>query len=574
MNPISPYAYDSIVSWAKRVGKDPGPLLGRLSDFAALSGSSKYTLTDWDELIDQVKEEIYPAATQERKEPPPDLWSYDEQGRPRPNKWAFVRTLRLMENFATLTDTAEVLHHHDGIYNGHAERFVDRWIEVQFDLKNSIATEHFKREALGSLKALTYIDRSELNPPGWLCLANGLLDLRSPSNPCFQDGFDPSVRLTYKLPVRFDATATCPLFLEFLERAVPGEAERAHIQEFVGYLLLPGNAYKLAFFIVGPRNTGKSTFLEIVRGLLGRKNTATIALQSLAENRFASAALYGKLANIYADLSPRLIKDAGLFKMLTGGSDEVPAERKFEAPFSFVNTAKLLFSANAMPSVPWGDDAFFDRWSVITFDQMVPVSDRVPFYERKILDSEASGILNWALEGLSRLDRRGRFDLGGSVTKTREVWKRLSDSLAWFVSERLERCKGEHIVKSDLYTAYTTFCEDNAVEARTQVDVGRELPQLLPGVHAAFAKIGGKMFRVWTPVRLKIGGQTSDFAREDVRQDTLDTADTGPPGISRNGQNHTIPEAPVSHVSPVSEDPVMEERDNWTVEQSEREGGG
>ena len=569
MTVLSPYVYDSVVSWAKRVGKDPAPLLSRLSDFAALREARAYSLSEWDNLIAQAKEEIYPALPDAPREAPPELWNYDEQGKPRPNKWAFVRTLRLMEHFATTLDTAEILHFHDGIYNGHAERYVDKWVETQFDLKSQMASEHFKREALGSLKALTYIDRAELNPPGWLCLENGLLDVRSPSAPTFQDGFDPRIRLTYKIPVRFDATATCPRFLEFLERAVPGETERSHIQEFVGYLLCPGNAYKLAFFLVGPRNTGKSTFLEVVRGLLGRKNTVTIALQMLAENRFASAQLYGKLANIYADLSPRLIKDAGLFKMLTGGSDEVPAERKFEAPFSFVNTAKLLFSANAMPSVPWGDDAFFDRWSVISFDQTVPNDARIPFYERTLLE-ESSGILNWALAGLARLHKRGRFDLGGSVSKTRDTWKRLSDSLAWFVSARLERCKGEHVPKSDLYTAYTTFCEDNAVEARTQVDVGRELPQLLPGVHASFTKMGGKTIRVWTPVRLKSELETDSTALLDARQDTLDTADTGPLRIPRKGSNHTIHEPPVSDVSTVSTDPVMEESDNWTIPPEDR----
>ena len=73
--------------------------------------------------------------------------------------------------------------------------------------------------------------------------------------------------------------------------------------------------------------------------MLGEENTSTTALQSLADNRFASAGLFGKMANIYTDLSPKLIKDAGLFKMLTGGSDHVPGEKKFQQPFDFVNPA-------------------------------------------------------------------------------------------------------------------------------------------------------------------------------------------------------------------------------------------
>jgi putative DNA primase/helicase len=230
-----------------------------------------------------------------------------------------------------------------------------------------------------------------------------------------------------RLPVDYDPDATCPNFLKFLSEVLPQQDKQDVIQEMFGYCLRPGNPYKVAFFLMGEFDSGKSTLLEVLRGLLGDENTSTIALQSLADNRFASAGLFSKLANIYTDLSPRLIKDVGLFKMLTGGSDHVPAEKKFQAPFAFVNPAKLIFSANALPAVPWGDDAFFRRWVTLEFGVQIPQDRQVPFLESKLLE-EAPGILNWALAGLDRLLARGRFPDTGSVEETRQRWRRLSES--------------------------------------------------------------------------------------------------------------------------------------------------
>jgi hypothetical protein len=58
--------------------------------------------------------------------------------------------------------------------------------------------------------------------------------------------------------------------------------------------------------------------------------------------------LFGKLANIFADLPSKAIDDGGMFKSLTG-EDYVTAERKNKDPFSFRPYARLLFSCNEIP---------------------------------------------------------------------------------------------------------------------------------------------------------------------------------------------------------------------------------
>ena len=68
-----------------------------------------------------------------------------------------------------------------------------------------------------------------------------------------------------------------------------------------------------------------------------------VALQDLEENRFQVAELYGKLANIFADLPNKRLQSSSMFKTLVSG-DRITAERKHENPFVFRNHAKLIFS--------------------------------------------------------------------------------------------------------------------------------------------------------------------------------------------------------------------------------------
>jgi P4 family phage/plasmid primase-like protien len=520
----------------------------------------------------------------------PPLWiPVDAKGKPvedpneavdfRPSRVGFLAALEELYHFLTLRDTEEILLYDGrGLYNGGAKPFIKEWIELRFKDLEKTADLRFCNETVDSVRRSTYRERVSLNPEGLICLWNGILDLRSGRRD--RVDHDPGIPFVTRLPVVYDPTAKCPRFQTFLERVLPDDRWRSVVQEMFGYCLKPGNPYKTAFFLVGPHDSGKSTLLEVLRGVLGAENTATIALQALADNKFAAAGLYGRLANIYTDLSPKLIRDAGLFKMLTGGSDHVPAEKKFQDAFSFVNPAKLLFSANTMPAVAWGDTAFFRRWAVIELVEQIPLPEQIAFYEAVLLE-EAPGILNWALDGLDRLSTRGHFDTEGVLANTRTRWRRLSDSLVWFVEDRLERERTALIAKSELYASYTQFCEDQGVEARSQTDVGCELPQLLPGVHATVAKPGGradKSVRSWMGLRLRSGGLEDsgstpasggleNFGSTGSTGDSAGSAPSGSTGGStgstptsgmtylRARESSSIPELPVEPVEPVEPGP-------------------
>lgn len=129
----------------------------------------------------------------------------------------------------------------------------------------------------------------------------------------------PEYYSTMRMNVNYDKTADCPLFKKFLSESMCGNMEQVGlIQEIMGYFLIPVNSAQKCFLIVGAAGAGKSVLLRVLNELLlGKENVSNVSWQALNE-RFKPAELFGKLANIFADLPTKSIDDNGIFKALVG----------------------------------------------------------------------------------------------------------------------------------------------------------------------------------------------------------------------------------------------------------------
>ena len=178
--------------------------------------------------------------------------------------------------------------------------------------------------------------------------------------------------------------ATCPRVDQFLADVLPDDTVDLMI-ELIGYALYAGNPLAKAVLLLGPAGNGKSKLLMLIRALLGDANVSSIPLQTLSENRFAAAQIYGKLANICGDLDARSIKRSDLFKQITGG-DVIMAEHKYGHPFNFTSYALPIFSANEAPLSSDQTEAWFDRWLIVPMEARFRGTDREdPFIEPRSL---------------------------------------------------------------------------------------------------------------------------------------------------------------------------------------------
>lgn len=428
----------------------------------------------------------------------PKVKAGDENG--LPDHSYFVDELTAKVPFAALDDTGEILFYRDGAYHPKGEALIAGRVERAYLLRGVSATRSLVDETVYGIRRRTYTDRATLNPPGKLCLRNGILDLGTL-------GLSPHVpndRFTTQLPMAYDPGATCPRFLTFLEEILPDLTAHKLVRLLFGYCLEAGNSYQLAFILVGEGNNGKSTCLGILGDLLGPENVASETLQRLVANRFAPANLWGKLANVCADIPSKALPDTGMFKMLVGG-DRVPAERKFQAAFFFINGAKLIFSCNELPEVNDKSYAFWRRWALIPFT--VDFTGREDRDMPAKLRAELSGILNWALEGLRILRAEGGFPQMTGADSLKEEWKRRADSLYWFVSERVKEDPRGQVIKAAFYQAYVGFCEDHGLRAKTPEAVSKELPKHAPWVRSERPREGDKRVMVWTGVIMETPDQ-------------------------------------------------------------------
>jgi phage/plasmid-associated DNA primase len=97
----------------------------------------------------------------------------------------------------------------------------------------------------------------------------------------------------------------------------------------------------------------------------------------------------------------------GLIKQLTGNVRQLMARRMRSNPFNLFSRAKMYFGCNELPSVKLSDQAFIERWVILRLVNEYP--DNKTFLDSLITESELSGLLNRALEGLKRLREQKQF---------------------------------------------------------------------------------------------------------------------------------------------------------------------
>ncbi len=418
----------------------------------------------------------------------------DDDGRFSHGKVAYF--ILELHRFATYSDTREVLIYepHSGVYRPAAPvvgGMVERFIREK-------ATAHFVKEVLGHIERHTYRSRAEFDAQPGLVVANGgVLDPLTG-----QLGEWDSARLdTVRLPVRFVPGAECPLFTRFVEEVAPQHVPV--VQEMMGYCLLKATPIHRAFLLVGDGANGKSTLQNVVKALLGPANVSSVSLQQVAGgDKYATAQLTGKLANLCADIPSQALRDTGAFKALTGG-DLINAQRKYQDPYDFTSFAKLIFSANRVPRTEDESTAFHRRMTILSFPNTFAGEKANPDLLAVLTtDAELSGVLNWAVKGLRRLLRQGEITDAPTVEEARRDYVRRSDPVAAFVDDRVLVDPEAEETKDDLYEAYVDHVRGRGLLAVRKDVFAKDLQRVVPGVRAARPRRGGGRVQVWKGVRL------------------------------------------------------------------------
>lgn len=375
-----------------------------------------------------------------------------------------------------------------------------------------LAGKNIKRfyieEIVSAIQDLSYSETLPTSTnPHKLVVANGVLDLTQRE----LLPFDPDLYALSALPVTYDPDAQCPRIEQFIDEVAPEDKDT--LQEWVGFHLWRAYPFHKAMMLLGEGANGKSTFLNLLKALLGKENVSNIGLYDLNMDRFAKAQLYGKLANISPDLPAKRLTVTGTFKALTG-EDSISAQFKYHPHFIFQNHAKLSFSANKLPSSVDLSKAFFRRWLIIRFPHIFEGETCDPDLLTK-LKTELSGFLNWALDGLARLLATQTFSTTKTSTDIEDEYIQLSDSALAFIRKYLKPARQAKTLKSLIWDAYEDYCELYDLEKLSKTTFGRRLSTTYRYVRTIRHGPQGKREYYWVGVALRnIDEETGDLAQD------------------------------------------------------------
>lgn len=419
----------------------------------------------------------------------------------------------LMETFHILTLDEDILIYKEGVYRSGVEGILGKVLEDKFHNLglDKISTNHFHNEVLGHVKRRTSTGREEFDKDQFILnLLNGLLDLRTfevkPHTPDY-----PSL---IQLTVKYDKNADCPKTKLFLSQVAYAD-DLPPLQEFSGTILWRQPIQK-ATLLVGDGGNGKSTFINILKALLGYENISATSLQELEINRFAKADLFGKLANLYADLPDSALKSVGTFKMISGG-DPVTAERKFQQRFTFTPFAKHLFSCNRIPEVYEDTTAFFRRWLLIVFpNSFLGQRDNRNLLQELTSPEELSGVLNWMIEGLKRLQAQNwEFSYSKTVEEVSQEWIRKSSPIKAFVMDCCIVTPDANVPKQELFRAFVEYCNKNKLPVLTSDTFFKRLPEH-GNITSAKLDIAGKRTHAYTGIGLR---DRAEWGKDDAQEE-------------------------------------------------------
>ncbi|MGU8731390.1 phage/plasmid primase, P4 family [Clostridium perfringens] len=405
----------------------------------------------------------------------------------------FVLAKHLSETRDVYYGGESFLIYENGVYNISGEKEAGRII-MDYMLPNYCIMASI-RDCREQWDILVSKDFDDFNRNPYLVnVRNGLLDIRDMS---FKE-HTPSYLSTVQLNVEYNPQIDCPQFKKFLNEVLDCKLIPL-VQEIVGYLLTTNTASQKAFVFWGPARTGKSTLLWVVEYLLlGKKNVSNIPWQEIGD-KFKTAELLGKLANVFSDLPSKSIDDTGIFKVVTG-EDYLMAEKKNKNPFKFKPFARLVFSCNELPrNYVDRTEGFYRRLIIVPFNRQIEKNkiDKALKYK---FQREKEGIFNWALEGLKRLyENNFEFSENELTDGVKKEYKRENNNVISFVEECCELDGLFSCSRIEIYEAYKEFCVEAGLKALSQIKFNKELE----GNFNITRSRSGKL-RSWNGVRIKL----------------------------------------------------------------------
>ena len=407
------------------------------------------------------------------------------------NTFLFDKFATYMKNQYHIIKINNQLHlYEDGIYVTGQDKIESKMIEVVPSLNRAKRSEVYAYINLLIRKNLRTLDAN------LIAFKNGVYNIEDDS---FTE-FSPDYIITNKINWNYNPSAKSELAETTLKKfACNDENIETLLKEVIGYCFYRYNELGKAFILTGDKSNGKSTFLDMISSLLGQENISSLDLAELGE-RFKTAELFGKLANIGDDIKGDFIPDLAIFKKLVTG-DRVNAERKGQDPFEFNNYSKMLFSANKIPRVKDETGAVLRRLIIVPFNAKFDKNskDYDPYIKYKLRSDEVMEYLIMeGLKGLKNVLKNKGFTISEKIEIELQEFDEMNNPILMFIRDNDENDIKNHTT-NEVYLNYTEYCRESGLNPLGKIEFSRQMCKNF-GFKVSIKKIDSKTMRIFEKV--------------------------------------------------------------------------
>ena len=259
--------------------------------------------------------------------------------------------------------------------------------------------------------------------------------------------------------------------------------------------------------MIGPTRGGKGVLARLLTRLLGSANVCGPTLSSFA-GEFGLAPLFGKSLAIISDV--RFSGKGGntvVERLLSiSGEDTLTINRKYREQIDTKISTRMHLISNEMPRLTDASGAVIGRFVVVILTRSWLGKEDTGLKPK--LYGELPGILNWALGGLTRLNKNeGRFTEVPSAKEAIITMRDLASPVAAFVRECCILQVDLETARDTLYAAYKEWCEDSEYPKLSKHVFGRDLQAAVPALRNKRVGSNKARVRVYGGIGLGSGGE-------------------------------------------------------------------
>jgi putative DNA primase/helicase len=266
------------------------------------------------------------------------------------------------------------------------------------------------------------------------------------------------------------------------------------LQEWMGYCLVGDTSQQKMLLMVGPRRSGKGTIGRVIAKLIGEGNVCGPTTSGLASN-FGLQPLIGKSLAVVSDarFSGDNIQTVVERLLCISGEDALTIDRKHKSPVTMKLPTRFMFMTNELPRFGDASNALTGRFLILQMTKSFYGQEDKGLTDKLLAD--LPGILNWAIEGWTRLRARGHFVQPPAAEDAIRELEDLSSPVGAFVRDRCDLVPGARTYVDDMYAAYKAYIEGEGWHTPSTKPVfGRDLIAAVPGLQRRRNKAVGYFY--------------------------------------------------------------------------------